>query len=284
MISQRIVTRIILAAAVIGAALLLPACAEFTREEQMALLRLDQPVDRSDMSVQQLIEAIQKATDPDKKYYGTEKYLLKQQIVSEQENKDSRVSLVYITEIRYAKPDKIRWTHYRNGIAFKISICKGGDAWDIDPEKKKSVKIEEGLGLNLFRTSTAMANPTKTYLDIFKTVEIASVREDGKRCYRLVCQAYDEAIAPYVIYVDAETFLPCKMETIVYHDDGTQNLYTSIPSDYKWYEESVRLPRTTIVKTGQGSQNVCTIMDFTLNPNIPDSDFELPKPFKVGEN
>ena len=73
MISQRIVTRIALAAAVIGAAFLLPACAEFTREEQMTLLRLDQPADRSDMSVHQLIEAIQKATDPDKKYYSTEK-------------------------------------------------------------------------------------------------------------------------------------------------------------------------------------------------------------------
>lgn len=283
MISHRIVTRIILAAAFVGAAFLLPACAEFTREEQMALLRLDKPADRSDMSVQQLIDAIQKATDPDKKYYNTEKYLLKQQIVSEQENKDSRVSLVYDMEIRYAKPDKIRWTYYRNGIPFKISICKGGDAWDIDPEKKKSVKIPEGLGLNLFRTSTAMLNPTKTYLDIFKTVEIASVREDGKRCYRLVCQAYDDAIAPYVIYVDAETFLPCKLETIVYHDDGTQNLYTSIPSDYKWYDDSVRQARVTSTKTGQGSKDICTITDFTLNPNIPDSDFELPKRFKVEE-
>lgn len=281
MISQRSIIRFLLAAAAACTVFLVPACAEFSREEQLVLLRLDQPVDRSDMSVQQLIEAIQKATDPEKKYFNTEKYLLKQQIVSEQENKDSRVSLVYVTEIRYAKPDKIRWTHYRNGIPFKISICKGGDAWDIDPEKRKSVKIEEGLGLNLFRTSTAMANPTKTYLDIFKTVEIASVREDGKRCYRLVCQAYDDAIAPYVFYIDAETFLPCKMETILYHDDGTQSLYTSLSSDYKWFEESVRLPRTTIAKTGQGSQDVCTITDFTLNPNIPDSDFELPKRFQV---
>ena len=278
---QRSIILFFLSAAAVCLSFLTTGCMEFSREEQLALLRLDQPSDRSDMSVQQLIEAIQKATDPEKKYFHTEKYLLKQQIVSEQESNDNRVSLVYVTEIRYAKPDKIRWTHYRNGFPFKISICKGGEAWDIDPEKQKSVKIEEGLGLNLFRTSTAMANPSKTYLDIFKMVEINSVYEDGKRCYRLVCQAYDDAIAPYVIYVDAETFLPCKMETIVYGDDGTQNLYTSIPTDYKWYEESVRLPRRTIVKTGQGSQNVCTIMDFTLTPNIPDSDFELPKPFKV---
>ena len=281
MLFRHFAVRFLLAAVAVCTLFLTPACAEFSREEQLALLRLDQPGNRSDMSVQQLIEAIQKATDPEKKYFNTEKYLLKQQIVAEQENDDNRVSLVYITEIRYAKPDKIRWTHYRNGIPFKISICKDDEAWDIDPEKKKSVKIEEGLGLNLFRTSTAMANPTKTYLDIFKTVEISSVHEDGKRCYRLVCQAYDDAIAPYVIYVDAETFLPCKMETIVYHDDGTQNLYTSMPTDYKWFEDSVRLPRRTVVKTGQGSQNVCTITDFTLNPNIPDSDFELPKRFKV---
>ena len=128
MISQRIVTRVILAAAVIGAAFLLPACAEFSREEQLALLRLDQPVDRSDMSVQQLIEAIQKATDPDRKYYDTEKYLLKQQIVSEQENKDSRVSLVYITEIRYAKPDKIRWTRSAGPITGTGSRSRSASA------------------------------------------------------------------------------------------------------------------------------------------------------------
>ena len=259
------------------------SCETMSREEQEKMLRLDQPVQASDMSSSQLIDAMQKAMDPQKKFFNAEKYIMKQRTVSEHEEESRRITQVYLTEIRYAKPDSIRWTHFRDGIPFLISLCKNGEAWNINPENRKYTKLPEGLGLNLFRTSTAMLNPSKTYLDIFKSVEIASVYEDGRRCYRLVCQAFDEEIAPYVVYVDAETFLTRKLETIIYGNDGSQSLYTSIPREYTWYENnSIRMPAVTVVKTSQG-QDVTTITDFHINPNLPDSDFELPERFQPGE-
>lgn len=259
------------------------SCATLTREEQEKMLRLDQPVQPSDMSSAQLIDAMQKAMDPQKKFFNAEKYIMKQRTVSEHEEESRRITQVFLTEIRYAKPDSIRWTHFRDGIPFLVSLYKNGEAWDINPENRKYTKIPEGLGLNLFRTSTAMLNPSKTYLDIFKSVEIASVYEDGHRCYRLICQTFDEEIAPYVVYVDAETFLTRKLETIIYGDDGFQSLYTSIPREYTWYENnSIRMPAVTVVKTSQG-QDITTITDFHINPNLPASDFELPERFMPGD-
>lgn len=259
------------------------SCATMSREEQEKMLRLDREVQASDMSSMQLIEAMQKAMDPQKKFYNAQKYIMKQRTVSEHEEEKRRVTQVFLTEIRYAKPDSIRWTHYRDGIPFLISLCKNGEAWNINPENRKYTKLPEGLGLNLFRTSTAMLNPSKTYLDIFKSVEIASVHEDGCRCYRLVCQAFDEEIAPYVVYVDAETFLTRKLETIIYGNDGSQSLYTSIPREYTWYENNtVRMPAVTVIRTAR-SQDISTITDFHINPNIPDSDFELPERFVPGD-
>ena len=259
------------------------SCTTMTREEQEKMLRLDREVQVSDMSSSQLIEAMQKAMDPQKKFYNAQKYIMKQRTVSEHEEESRRITQVFLTEIRYAKPDSIRWTHFRDGIPFLISLCKNGEAWNINPENRKYTKLPEGLGLNLFRTSTAMLNPSKTYLDIFKSVEISSVYEDGRRCYRLVCQAFDDEIAPYVVYVDAETFLTCKLETIIYGNDGSQSLYTSIPREYTWYENNtIRMPAVTVVKTSSG-QDVSTITDFHINPNIPDSDFELPARFSPGD-
>lgn len=261
---------------------LFTACEYYTREEQLSLLRLElysPPAHKSDLSVQQLIQAMQRANDPEKKFMNAERYILKQKIVSEREVESKRMSQEYVTEIKFSKPDYIRWTHYRNGKPFKINICRNGSVWEVDPLTKRAKKIPEGFGLDLFRTMIALLNPAKNYLDVFKDVTVDRVLEDNTACYRLVCQAYNEKIPPYVIYVNEKTFLTKKVETIQFKDDGSQTLYISIPQEYTWFG-SVLMPRITTV-TLSGQQNISTVLEFMLNPQIPEKEFQIPERFQI---
>ncbi|MBR2426415.1 MAG: hypothetical protein IKB16_06715 [Lentisphaeria bacterium] len=258
------------------------ACSFYTREEQYSMLRLglySPETYRSDLSVQQLIAAMQRANDPAKKFMNAERYLLKQKTVAETEVDNRRTAQEYVTEIKFCKPDSIRWTHYRNGKPFKINICRNGAVWEIDPLSKRAEKLPEGFGLDLFRTMIALLNPSKTYLDVFKDVSVDRVLEDRVPCYRLVCQAYNEEIPPYVIYVNEKTFRTMKVETIQFKDDGSQSLYISIPQEYTWFGD-VLMPRVTTV-TYSGQRNISMVLEFILNPNIPDEDFQIPERFQI---
>lgn len=261
---------------------LFSACQYYTREEQLSMLRLNfySPATyKSDLSVQQLIQAMQRANDPEKKFMNAKSYILKQKTVSETEVERKRISQEYVTEIKFSKPDNIRWTHYRNGKPFKINICRNGSVWEIDPLTKRAKKIPEGFGLDLFRTMIALLNPSKTYLDIFQNVSIDKVLEDGVPCYRLVCQAYNQEIPPYVIYVNAKTFLTMKVETIQFMDNGSQTLYVSVPQEYTWFG-SVLMPRITTV-TLSGQKNISTVLEFMLDPQIPEKEFQIPERFQI---
>lgn len=261
---------------------LFTACGFYTREEQLSMLRLGMyspTIHKSDLSVQQLIEAMQRANDPHKRFANANRYILKQKTVSEIEVERKRTSQEYVTEIKFRKPDSIRWTHYRNGRPFKINICRNGSVWEIDPLSKRSKKIPEGFGLDLFRTMIALLNPSKTYLDIFQSVTIDKVLEEGTPCYRLVCQAYNQEISPYVIYVNDKTFLTMKVETIQFMDDGSQTLYVSIPQEYTWFGD-ILMPRITTV-TLSGRKNISTVVEFMIDPVIPEEDFLPPKRFQI---
>lgn len=262
----------------------LVACEFYTREEQLAMLRLndDDFSHPSDLSVKQIIDAMQRANDPKKQFMNADRYILKQKAISEKQVENRRTSQEYVTEIKFCEPDMIRWTHIRNNKPFQINICRGGSVWSVDPHSLKSKKLNEGLELNMFRTMIGLMNPQKTYLDVFKSVSVDKVFEEEKTCYRLICQAHDDEIPPYVVYVDAKTFLTLKVETIKYLGDGSQSMYISVPQEYTWYGD-VLMPRVTSVSTSQGT-DFSFITEFVINPNIPASDFELPKRFEINLN
>ena len=261
---------------------LFTACGFYTREEQLSMLRLESyspQTHKSDLSVQQLIQAMQRANDPHKRFMNAKNYILKQKTVSGIKVERKRTSQEYVTEIKFSKPDNIRWTHSRNGQPFKINICRSGSVWEIDPLSKKSKKVPEGFDLDLFRTMIALLNPSKTYLDIFQNVTIDKILEDGTPCYRLVCQAYNQKIAPYVIYVNEKTFLTMKVETIQFKYDGSQTLYVSTPQEYTWFGD-VLMPRITTV-TISGQKNISTVLEFMIDVEIPEEEFKEPQRFQI---
>ena len=113
---------------------------------------------------------------------------------------------------------------------------------------------------------------------IFKTVSIDMEIKDGYKTYRLICDPGVKGIAPYVFYINGNTYLTEKMETIMYIN-GEEYLYVNVPADYTWYENnSIRLPVTSTVKQ-MDITRISKMTDFKINVDFPETDFLPPVPF-----
>lgn len=270
-----------------NAVLCLAACAllagsgcEFLDQNPDEMLGLVEPApEASEFSPSQIVEKMREATDPKHFFRDCKSYILRQSVRSGEKSGNSWVERVWSNEIKFRQPGMLRQTTVKDGNPFKILIYRDGKGWSVDPHSKTATEYRPGTGYNLFLTFIRMNNPQSTIMSLFSTVEAAVVYPDGKRQYRLVCRVDDPNIAPYVLYVDAQTFRTVRIETVSYMDDGAQYLYRAEPLEYKWVGD-VQISMKTRVVTGK-QECEYTTDEFLLNANIPDSDFALPAQVKI---
>ena len=239
------------------------ACLSLSEEEQYKLLKLNQTVEESDMTVEQLVGRMQEATDPKALFKTAKSYLLKQTFISEKDEKSGKYTAQYSNTVKFRVPDEMVQISERAGSPIRMIYFKQGAAYMVDPDSKKSYKVKDGKELNLIKTYSDLANLTKSITDIFASVEIGILYENKTRYYRLVCRTEDPAIAPYVIYINGETFLTERVETIMYGEYGMQLLYVAEPKDYKWFN-GVLIPTSTITQVGK-NVDICNTNSFVLN-------------------
>lgn len=280
MMKRLLLHSLLLLLPVLLATLLACGC-EFLVEDPETLLQLTDVQEESDMSVSQLIDRMHEATDPKNVWRDSKSYRMRQSVRTEERHGLSKIEKFYSSELRYRQPGELRQTSFRDGNPFKVLIHRDGKAWDVDPAKKTAREYQPGFSYNLFRVFIGMSDPRKTFKDLFSEVEIAVVYPEGKgRCYRIICRTADPGIAPYVVYVNADTFLTERVETVLYTEDGAQYLYRSEPLAYKWVE-NVKIPVQTRVTIGERSAEDYLTDEFMINPEFPDSDFEVPQGVKI---
>jgi len=255
--------------AAFAAALLPSGCILDEAEEQLP------PGEVSDLSVDQLVEKMSSATDPEGKFKNAKSYILKQKV--EDIKKTDRQE--YSLEIKFKAPDFMKFTSFNGGKAFSTLIFDGSRAWNIDPLTGRSSEVPDGTNMNLVKTFAALTKPGSTIKTVFEKVDIDVVKDEqtGSRSYRLVCCVKDPAIAPYIIYVGKDDFLTKKFETTLYGADGSQSKYLSETKKYTWMD-GVRMGSETTVQT-TGDRVNTTVVSFVLNPEIPDSEFKPPVPW-----
>ena len=231
----------------------------------------------ADITIDQLYQRMSAATDPEGVYAKAKSYRLIQEVESVDgvsKNRDC-----YSTVVLFKQPDFIKQISLRNGVPFSMILFRDGSAWNIDPRTRKSQKLPEGTGLNLIKTFSGMLKPGNNYKTIFQDVQIDVSYNDGQKYYRLICRVADPNIAPYVFYIDAKTYLTRKLETILYGNDGagSQSLYVAISEDYEWIS-GVKMPRRSLI-TVNGKTDLSKLISFTLNPDLPDSEFNVSQPW-----
>ena len=262
---------------------MLPSC-QLSDAEIEEMLGLNDPGEPADLTVDQLILHMEAATDPEGKFKNAKSYILRQVIVEEtqkdvDENPFSQRTKTtvdqYETEIKFRKPDFERQISYRNGEPFTSLLFKEGRAWTIDPKKSKATEIT-GHQLRLFHVFNSFSHPNKNLEDVFSSIEISTVYLNAARHYRVVCRAADVEIAPYVMYVNANTYITSEMETILYTDDGQEFLYVAYPSNFE-KRSGVLMPTITKTIIGEDRHEVVLLKEFELNVTFSDDVFEVPE-------
>ena len=261
---------------------MLPAC-RLSDVEIEEMLGLNVPGEPADLSVEQLIMRMEAATDPEAKFKNAKSYILRQVVVEESEkdvdsnpfSQRTKTSVdQYETEIKFRKPDFERQISYRNGEPFASLLFKGGRAWTIDPKKSKATEIT-GKQLRLFHVFNSFTHPNTNLEDVFSTIDISTVYENGKRLYRVVCRVDDVEIAPYVMYVDAKRFITVKLETILYTDDGEEYLYVALPDRFE-KRNGVLMPTITKTTIGEDRHDIILLKEFELNVTFSEDVFQVP--------
>ena len=268
---------------------ILPAC-KLSEVEIEEMLGLNDPGEPADLTVDQLIKHMEAATDPEGKFKNAKSYILRQVIVEESQkdvddnpfSQKTKTSVdQYESELKFRKPDFERQTSYRNGEPFACLLFKEGQAWTIDPKKNHATQIT-GHQLRLFRVFNSFSHPNNNLEDVFSRIEISTVYLRGARHYRVVCRTDDLEIAPYVMYVHADTFITTRMETILYTDDGQEFLYRAIPSRYE-KRSGVLMPTIISTTIGEDRNDVILLKEFELNVTFSDDVFQVPEDkIKIG--
>ncbi len=239
-----------------------PACTD--------LLKLE-PQEPADMTVQELVVKMNKATDPKGAYRHCKSYVMKQDLSTIRSGTMDNCSV----QVKFKAPNRIRITTFREGRATIADIYNNGQAWKVDCVMGRSTKVT-GLGLALVEIFSQMANPSMDATKIFKKVTIDMSSETGRKTYRLICDPCKDGIAPYVFYIDGTTFLTTYFETIMYINES-EYLYVNTPNAYEWFGE-IRIPTTSTVQLMDVINN-SKVTEFAINVEIPDSDFLPPVPF-----
>ena len=268
---------------------ILPAC-KLSEVEIEEMLGLNDPGEPADLTVDQLIKHMEAATDPEGKFKSAKSYILRQVIVEESQKdaddnpftQKTKTSVdQYESELKFRKPDFERQTSYRNGEPFACLLFKEGQAWNIDTKKNQAKSIT-GHQLRLFRVFNSFSHPNNNLEDVFSRIEISTVYLRGARHYRVVCRTDDLEIAPYVMYVHAETFITTRMETILYTDGGQEFLYRAIPSRYE-KRSGVLMPTIISTTIGEDRNDVILLKEFELNVTFSDDVFQVPEDkIKIG--
>ena len=262
---------------------MLPAC-KLSDAEIEEMLGLNDPGEPADLTVDQLIKHMEAATDPEGKFKNAKSYILRQVIVEESqkdidENPFSQRTKTtvdqYETEIKFRKPDFERQISYRNGEPFTSLLFKEGRAWTIDPKKSKATEIT-GHQLRLFHVFNSFSHPNNNLEDVFSSIDISTVYLNAARHYRVVCRADDVEIAPYVMYVNANTYITSKMETILYTDDGQEFLYVAYPGSFE-KRSGVLMPTITHTTIGEDRHEVVLLKEFELNVTFSEDVFQVPE-------
>jgi len=245
-------------------------------EEQLELENT--PTEMADMSIPQLIARVHEASDPKHVWRDSTSYILRQSVREEEKKEKSTIEHYFRTEIKFRQPRQLRQTSSKDNAPFQVLLYKDEQGWAID-RNGSAEKMRPDTGLKLFRNYIGFSDPKVVESDLFPTIELAVVYLEGKRTYRMICRSSDVKISPYVKYIDAETFLPVKEETVIHVQDGRKLFYRSEPMDFKWVN-NVKIPLRTIVTVGDKTEEFVTD-EFIINPPIPDEDFELPKSAEI---
>jgi outer membrane lipoprotein-sorting protein len=224
------------------------------------------------MTVAEISERMEKATDPNDYYRKSKSYILKQEMQTKQDGED----VTYTIEIQFKLPNFLKTTTFKDGKPISSVLFDGKKAWEIKSDTGENEPIT-GKRLELVKTFAAIGHPANTLMTVFPKIDVSEIKVGPREYYKLVCYPKYDDIAPYTMYVGKNNFLTKRLETKMYVKGGSID-YTSIIDRYSMYKGVMIASESTVILNTTTKQ-IFHVIDYQLDVDIPDSEFELPTPW-----
>ena len=229
----------------------------------------------ADITVEELSAKIEKAADPKGIFQKCHSYLLKQEMSGEDNNGSSYTRTV---EIKFKLPFYLKTTTYMNDKPVLIVIFDGKTARSINCETDQITEFK-GLSYELVEVLANLGHPSSTMTSVFPKIELSEVTVSAlvpEKYYKAVCYSKYEDLPPITFYIGKKNFLTKKLETNRFTATGSYK-YVSETEKYSMYD-GVWVASESKVTAG-GATYAYKIIEYKMNVDIPDSEFETPTPW-----
>ncbi len=180
---------------------------------------------------------------------------------------------LYVDNV-FKAPNKIKIVTTVPGSEPVAQAFNGKTAWL--RHGKNLPQLLEGDAANYLRFMAVISNPSAEMKHYFEkiVVEKNTVTIDKELCYKIIGYPYEHyRQLPVTYYVAVSDYLPRRIDMGIF-SDGNLALVTSWFGKYRNFN-GIILPEETRTASPQ-SPIVSRVMAVTVNPEIPDREFELP--------
>jgi len=223
--------------------------------------------------VDEIVAKVKKKNDPQDKAKTVNTAVFKYNCINGSEK--SKITILL------KRPGKIkimsRIIMSRTGKGFWQCAFDGKKAWEYT--NFGGVRFLTAAESNEVRLQAFLLAPSIDIKKVFKSIKIdGSAKIGGQDCWKLICQPKDGFKSQAItVFVTKKTSLIIK----VIEEQDTKDAVIKVVTSFKKYKffKSFLLPVKTITEVDNDTVE-STLVDITLNQEIPDSVFTAPSAFK----
>ena len=227
----------------------------------------------SDITLRELEAAMNRATDPQGAFAGSQSYIMRQEIREKQFLDDDIEAMV---EVKFMRPDKFALITYKDNKPSNIFCTNGKNGWVADCGSRRIVQLSEEELHSMLRFARLGCPGPGGYSSIFKKVELFRCSNRHGEFYRIDCSDEGQS-EPVSFYVDKDEFLLRRVKTSASVGKKGSFDYEAAITAYGW-RFGVQIPLEMEIRQ-LGAKQESKVIYYQLNPVIPDSDF-LPPVFQ----
>ncbi len=213
-----------------------------------------------DIKIEDLAAKMVTAVDPNGTYRDSKSYYMRQEI------KLSGKIVSY--EVLFKSPDKFRTVMSMDNKVLQKITCNGIKCWSVSENGEKT-EIK-GKELDRLKLLDDMSSAKGTMLDFFDKVEFAGeAKVYDSPCYVLICYPKTKELEPIAKYVNKTDFLTRKVVTL---KEGKP--YVAEIKRYALVKGVMIATETEMDINNDGKKELLTVVDYRLNMDIQDKEFE----------
>ncbi len=222
----------------------------------------------SDLSLTELENRMNKATDPDGRFRSSKTYLLEQEVVAKRLFDDSEAEFV---RVKFEHPVKFSLMTLKDNAPERVFCSDGERGWVADYDSRR-VKMLSGSELKRVQILSQLGSPVSDFNQIFSNVEVSLCKNEDGDFYRIDCFS-ERQKEPISFYVDRKTYLIRQMKAKFSVGSGSLDYHAKILKYEK--REGVMIPIITEVKQN-GLRQESKVINYKLNLPFPATDFLPP--------